>query len=403
MHKIHELKKCLCCGNKNQKIILDLGKQPLANSFHSGKILDHFPLRLNLCEVCWHLQLSHAVNPDLMFKNYLYVSGTSNTLKKYFNEFVELTLSYNKHAKNVLDIACNDGTQLDCYKHKGIQTYGIDPAENLYPIAVSKGHNVVMDYFTGESIKKFGNKKFDIITAQNVFAHNTYPLQFLKLCKKILNDDGILFIQTSQANMISNNEFDTVYHEHISFFNPVSMHTLVSRAGLYINDIQKVDVHGTSYVFVVSKKNDPSPTVETDIQQFKQNKLDDILTYIEYSLRVHKITYTLKHTLEEYKKHNYKIIGYGAAAKGNTLLNFGKIQLDLILDDNPMKHGLLTPGMNINISSPEVLTKLNSNDKILFVPLAWNFYEEIKIKIKSYRNNSADLFIKYFPRIEIEM
>lgn len=219
MSNFKELKECLCCGNSDVRTILDLGNQPLANTYHTGEDLDVYPLKLNLCQNCWHLQLSHAVNPDLMFKNYLYVSGTSNTLREYFDKFVDITLSYNKDAKTVLDIACNDGTQLDSYKRIGIKTYGIDPAENLHTISKEKGHDIVLDYFNIESVKKFGNKKFDIITAQNVFAHNTYPLEFLKICKGILNDDGHIFIQTSQANMVLNNEFDTIYHEHISFFN----------------------------------------------------------------------------------------------------------------------------------------------------------------------------------------
>jgi len=401
-HKIRELKKCLSCGNTYQKTILDLGKQPLANSYHTGEHLEYFPLKLNVCETCWHLQLSHAVNPDLMFKNYLYVSGTSETLRNYFSEFVEFTLSYNKNVKNVLDIACNDGTQLDFYKKKKIQTYGIDPAENLYSIAASKGHNIVMDYFTKNSVKQFGNLKFDIITAQNVFAHNSYPLEFLKICKNILSDEGHLFIQTSQANMILNQEFDTIYHEHISFFNTLSMSTLVERSGLYLNDVQKTHIHGTSYVFVISKKNNPQPTIYADIQEFTNNKLNDITTYVEYSLNAYKTTHELKRVLGEYKKNNYQLVGYGAAAKGNTLLNFGKIQLDFIVDDNPMKHGLLTPGMNIEIRSPDSLVNLDPMTNVLFIPLAWNFYKEIKNKIKRYRDVSSDRFIKYFPQPAIE-
>ena len=190
MNKVNEINRCLCCENLNIRTILDLGNQPLANTYHKGESLEVFPLKLNLCENCWHLQLSHAVDPDLMFKNYLYVSGTSNTLREYFDRFVDITLEYNPNAKNILDIACNDGTQLDSYKRKNLKTYGIDPAENLYPISKEKGHNIILDYFTKESIKKFENIKFDIITAQNVFAHNTYPLEFLRLCKELLDENG---------------------------------------------------------------------------------------------------------------------------------------------------------------------------------------------------------------------
>lgn len=164
-----ENKCCLACGNTNLKTVLDLGDQPLANEYHKGcQTQNKFPLKLNLCESCFHLQLSHTVNPDLMFKHYLYVSGTSKTGRDYFKSFAKKTLEYFPKAKTVLDIASNDGSQLDYYKELGLQTYGIDPATNLYEGATSRGHNVVCDYFNSNSVDKF-NTKFDIITAQNVF------------------------------------------------------------------------------------------------------------------------------------------------------------------------------------------------------------------------------------------
>jgi 2-polyprenyl-3-methyl-5-hydroxy-6-metoxy-1,4-benzoquinol methylase len=402
MTNFKKLKNCLCCNNSDIRTILDLGNQPLANEYHKGEKLNVFPLKLNLCQNCWHLQLSHAVNPDLMFRNYLYVSGTSNTLRKYFDKFVDITLSYNKEAKNVLDIACNDGSQLDSYKKIGIQTYGIDPAENIYKISKRKGHNILLDYFNDKSVNKFGDTKFDIITAQNVFAHNTYPLEFLNVCKKILSDNGHIFIQTSQANMIINNEFDTIYHEHISFFNTFSMLKLIEKAGLYLNDVLKTNIHGTSYVFVISKNQSQKENVLNDVNELIENKLNNTITYIQYALNAYKITYKLKDILTQYKNKGYKLVGYGAAAKGNTLLNFGKIELDYIVDDNPLKQGLLTPGMDIEIKSPEFISTIDSNDKVIFIPLAWNFYKEIRSKIKNYRNIETDIFIKYFPKLTIE-
>jgi 2-polyprenyl-3-methyl-5-hydroxy-6-metoxy-1,4-benzoquinol methylase len=402
MSKVKKLNSCLCCENIDIRTILDLGNQPLANSYHNGENLEVFPLKLNLCQTCWHLQLSHAVDPDLMFKNYLYVSGTSNTLREYFDKFVDITLEYNHNAENVLDIACNDGSQLDSYKKKNLKTYGIDPAENLYTISKEKGHHIVVDYFTTDSVKQFENIKFDIVTAQNVFAHNTYPLEFLKLCKDILSNDGNLFIQTSQANMVINNEFDTIYHEHISFFNTFSMMKLVERSGLYLNDVIKTDIHGTSYVFVISKTKNEKQNIQRDIDFLLRNKLNTTITYIQYALNAYKITYDLKEKLEEYKERGYSLIGYGAAAKGNTLLNFGKVKLDYIVDDNPLKCGLLTPGMDIEIKSPDFISTIDKNTKVVFIPLAWNFYNEIKGKIKSYRNVDGDIFVRYFPKFIIE-
>ena len=397
-----ENKYCLACNNSQLKTILDLNNQPLANNYHRGTRQEEYPLKLNLCDKCYHLQLSHAVNPDLMFLHYLYVSGTTQTLKDYFDYFDETTLKYVPEAKNILDISCNDGTQLDSYKKLGLQTYGIDPAKNLYDNSISKGHKIVCDYFNLNTIHKFDNQaKFDIITAQNVFAHTRYTNDFLESCRQLMHDNSVLFIQTSQANMVLNNEFDTIYHEHLSFFNTKSMKTLVERCGLVLSDVFKTDIHGTSYVFVITKKDLGRNGVKEMLEFEEENGLYNILTYPEYALRCYKATYNLKNKLQQLKEEGYLLIGYGAAAKGNTLLNFGKIDLDFIIDDNPLKQGLFTPGRNIEIISSDCLSDFHKDKKIAFIPLAWNFFKEIKSRIEAKRNNKDDLFIKYFPGLEV--
>ncbi len=395
-------KCCHACGHDDLRTILDLGDQPLANNYHKKEKQQKYPLKLNLCVNCYHLQLSHTVNPDLMFKNYFYVSGTSKTLKEYFNFFAKKTIEYNKNSRSVLDIACNDGTQLDSYKQLGFDTFGIDPATNLYETSSSKGHNIICDYFDSKSIVKFKEKKFDIILAQNVFAHTKYILNFLECCYELMDDNSVLFIQTSQANMIANNEFDTIYHEHLSFFNTNSMKHVVERANLNLSDVFKTDIHGTSYVFVITKKDLGLNSVNQIIEEEKEIGLYDIKTYAEYALKCYTLIQDLKIKLKELKESGYTLIGYGAAAKGNTLLNFGKIYLDFIIDDNPLKQGYYTPGMDIKIVGSDILNTLDFNQKIVYIPLAWNFYEEIKEKIKNKRNNKNDLFIKYFPNIKIE-
>jgi len=398
-----ENNECLACTSSNLRTVLDLGLQPLANEYHKGKNLPEYPLRLNLCQNCFHLQLSCSVNPDLMFKNYLYVSGTTETLRKYFDDFAKETLLYNPDAKSILDIACNDGTQLDSYKKLGLLTFGIDPAENLFSESVKNGHEIFCDYFNSNTISKFGEKKFDLITAQNVFAHTRFTEDFLKSCSNIMHDDSFLFIQTSQSNMVINNEFDTIYHEHISFFNSKSMRSLVERCGLFLNNIFKTDVHGTSYVFVITKTDKGQlKGVAENMKSERKKGLFDVLTYPKYSLKCYKATFKLKNKLEKLKKSGYMIVGYGAAAKGNTLLNFGNIDLDFIIDDNPLKQGLLTPGRNIRIGSPEVLAVMDPKTKIAFIPLAWNFYPEIKRRIQTIRNSKSDIFITYFPKLIIE-
>jgi len=402
MQDAKELKECLCCGSEKLKLVLDLNEQPLANSFKKTAEEDEptFPLCLNICEECTHLQLSHAVNPDLLFKNYLYVSGTSQTLRDYFDWFAKETLTYVPDAETVLDIACNDGSQLNSFKALGLKTYGVDPAENLHPLS-SANHDVVCDYFTDKYAYHYGSKNLDIITAQNVFAHNSYPLEFLKQCKEIMHDASVLFIQTSQADMIRNNEFDTIYHEHLSFFNASSMSALARRAGLCLIDIRKTPIHGNSYMFVFKKTAEDTSKVDAVLTEERDLGLQDMNTYLAYADRASTIVEDLKQTIMHYRMLDYLIVGYGAAAKGNTLLNFGDIHLDYIIDDNPLKQGLYSPGM----STPVVpIAKLDDyvDTKVAFVPLAWNFFTEIRKNIKNKRDREGDVFIKYFPTISVE-
>lgn len=384
--------KCFCCEKIGLKIVLDLNDQPLANSYLKEKTEAEFryPLKLAYCNACTHLQLDAAVDPDLLFKNYLYVSGTTETLRNYFSSFVDLTREYNQGA-DVLDIACNDGSQLDAFKDRGYNTMGIDPAENLYPIS-SKKHEIICNYFNDETVNAI-NKTFDVIIAQNVFAHVRKPFEFLESCKKILKPGGHIFIQTSQADMVHNNEFDTVYHEHLSFFSVRSFSRLVERAGLNLIDVKRTPIHGTSFVFVVSNSGE-----DRSIELVRKEKPLNIDVLREYSVRAKKIAFQAKLKIDTYRRLGYKAVGYGAAAKGNTFLNFGNIELDYIVDDNPLKQGLYTPGRRIPIRSPHLIGL--ETTKILLVPLAWNFFEEIKNKVKNIKETDVK-YLKYFPEVEI--
>ena len=378
--------------------LLDLNEQPLANSYHNNtKKLDKYPLGVNLCNDCYHIQLTHIVNPDLLFKDYLYVSGTTQTLRENFEWFSKFVLEYNPNTKSVLDIACNDGSQLDCFKSKGVETYGIDPAENLYELS-SKNHEVICDYFESDSY----DRKFDVIVAQNVFAHNLNAKKFLDDCYDIMHDDSYLCIQTSQAEMILNNQFDTIYHEHISFFNVNSFNELTKRTNLNLIDVIKTPVHGVSYLFILSKKDINKNKIKNIIDVESVKGLQSKKTYDTYKDNVMSIVKDFKSKIQSARKKDYKIIGYGAAAKGMTFLNFADEKLDYVIDDNPLKQNLHTPGTDIKIKSVNLLEKYSKEDKILFVPLAWNFYNEIKERILKVRKNKNDRFLRYFPQIKEE-
>jgi SAM-dependent methyltransferase len=404
MNNCEEIKTCIACGHDHLIPVLDLKSQPLANSFVKNKFVmqEYYPLAINRCEKCFHVQLTHMVNPDLLFKDYLYVSGTAKTQLDYFDWFANFTIENNERftPKTVLDIGCNDGSQLDVYKKLGMTTYGVDPAENLHEIS-SKKHKVVCGYFDKDSFPR-DSFIFDIITCQNAFAHNTTPLETLKNISNLMDSCSKLYITTSQADMILNNEFDTIYHEHISFYNIKSMNELCKRAGLNLIDVMTHPIHGTSYIFIISKQQKRPYHVQNMIDWEASFGLYSEQKYVDYARNCRRVIDDYSVKIKSLRDNGYTIIGYGASAKGNTFLNASLACPDFIIDDNPLKQGLFTPGVCVPVYGPDWLDKYKDVKSICFVPLAWNFHEEIKKKIKDKRPLNSDIFVRYFPEIFVE-
>jgi hypothetical protein len=300
----------------------------------------------------------------------------------------------------VLDIGCNDGSQLDAFAAIGFSTHGVDPAENLYKTSSKKGHKVVCGFWNKHSVKQLKHDRFGIVVSQNAFAHIPDPVKYLQLLEPLMHDRGLLFIQTSQANMVVNGEFDTIYHEHISFYCIESMRALAKRAGWNLIDAVKTPIHGTSYVFVLSPSRKRPKHIKNLIAM--ESQLQDSSTYESCADKAATIKHTLVRTCEQYKQLGYRLIGYGAAAKGMTLLNYTQLDLECVIDDNPLKQGRFTPGGAIPIVSSDYLATLDKKDKVLFVPLAWNVFKEIKQKITQQRSNPDDRFLRYFPEVDVE-
>jgi SAM-dependent methyltransferase len=397
MKNCEEIKECIACGGNKLESLLDLGLQPLANSFlkSESETESVFPLATNYCTDCFHVQLTHKVNPDLLFKNYLYVSGTAKTQLEYFDWFAKFVVE-NAKPNKVLDIGCNDGSQLDAFKRYGVLTFGVDPAENLHQIS-SKNHHVHCGYFD----ENYSTTDFDAVICQNAFAHNYNQLNFLRNMKRVLSNDGHIYITTSQADMILNGEFDTIYHEHLSFYNIRSMNELCNGVGLNLVEVLKHPIHGNSFIFVISKSKERQSYIELLLNNEATYHLYDENTYEAYVAECKEIIEMFAVEVRNHKTAGKTVIGYGAPAKGNTLLNAANITLDFIIDDNPMKQGLFTPGMRIPIFSSEKL-KEYENEDVVFVPLAWNFFEEIRTKIEKLRPNKKDAFLRYFPYVYTE-
>lgn len=397
---------CLACGSEHVHVALDLGFSPLANSYKDSADQEdaRYPLAVNLCYECYHLQLSHTVDPEIIYKNYMYATGTNSTIHQYCEWFASFVREYNNYhsASKVLDIGCNDGTQLDYFAQLGYKTYGIDPAENLHD-RISSKHTAVCDFFGPTAIDKLLSleRTYDIITAQNVFAHNPAPVEFLQEAKKLMHHNTLLFIQTSQADMVLHNEFDTIYHEHINFFNALSMSEVARRAGLYLVDVIKTPIHGNSYIFVLRNSDERPCNVENIIAMERNAGLFNVITYQQWNANVQHNVLELCLGVKKYREQGYHIVGYGAAAKGMTLLNFSGLELDFIVDDSPLKQGKFAPGTTIPIVAIEELSKIRDDEKVLFIPLAWNFFNEIKERILSVRRVQEDKFMRYFPEVTV--
>ncbi len=392
-----KIKNCLACGSKKITKIFDLNKQPLANSYLKKKnaIEKKYELKVNTCLDCTHLQLSIAVDPKIIYRNYDYVSGTTQTYLRYMKQFYNFCIKNSSKVvyKNILDIGCNDGSQLDVFKKKGYKTYGVDPARNIFKIS-SKKHKIYCDFFNKKMIKKI-NKKFDLIILQNSFAHNPKPFDLLSNLKKLMHEKSTLIIQTSQADMCKNREFDTIYHEHINFFNVKSMLQLTKRAKLKLHNVEKKTIHGSSYLFVIKLKSNSNKIKKI----IKKEKFLNYSYYKKWANECSRKVKIIKNNIKNIKKEKV-IIGYGAAAKANTFLNFSKIKLDYIIDDNEFKQNKFCPGSKIPIKPRNFLKTFNEDIGLL--PLAWNFYNEIKIRVKKVRPNKKDFFILCFPKYKLE-
>ncbi len=392
-------KTCRCCGSSSLEKVLDLGQQPLANSYMKEvKALDTYQLELMVCGDCFHSQLSIVVEPDEMFRHYLYVSGTSRTLRAHFEDLAEEACERSGLGRpRVLDLASNDGTLLEAFRKRGAKVVGVDPAANLVQLAREKYLDVIAGYWP--NVGEVLGGEFDIITACNVLAHVDSPKDFLSAALAHLDEDGEIIVEFPYCKeMILNCEFDTIYHEHLSYFLVGPFLTLLESIGAYAHDIKTVPIHGGSLRIFI-KKGDPIhcdkalAMVGLEVAQL----LYQMTTYFTFRDKVYSNALSLKELTWKLVSEGQKVIGYGASAKGNTLLNYVKLPLAYIVDDNPLKHGYFTPGQGILIRpTSEVEGEEQSLNVVL---LAWNFAREIKENWNKLRAGKGDYFIQYVPSV----
>ena len=410
--KYHKKNECRICSSQDLELILDLGEQPLANAFLKkedlGKNENRFPLRLFLCKNCFLLQLLDIVEKEFLFKQYLYLTSASkpivNHFKKYafevYNEFLK-----GKEKSLVIEIGSNDGSLLQEFKKLGTSVLGIEPAENIAKMANNAGiptKNAFLTYDIAEKISV--ERQATVIVANNVFGHVDNLHEFMKCIKNLLKDEGVFVFEVPYLlDLIKKLEFDTVYHEHLSYFSLGPLKKLMNDSGFEIINVEKQNVHGGTIRVFASKKNNLNPKKHLEEfliseQRFGINELE---TYRKFSNDVEQLKTSLIKELEKLKKENKIIFGYGSPAKGNVLLNYCNIDtkfLDFIIDTTPLKQGLYTPGTHIPVKSNRDI-KEKESIQIAFL-LAWNYQKEILEKENKFRNNGGKFLIPIpSPRI----
>ncbi|GAB5356572.1 hypothetical protein AAMO2058_000301500 [Amorphochlora amoebiformis] len=423
-HTHYDSIPCPVCGSHELQSTLDLGEQPLANDFQptaeEAQACPRHKLHLVRCRKCNHLYLSTMVNRQALFSKYLYKSGTSRTLQEYFKWLAqkvasEIVRPSRNSSGKVLEIASNDGSQLDQFKKIGWDTYGVDPAANIVPESVQKGHKAKVGFWgVGEFDHLPPPTELDAIVAQNVFAHVPSPLAFLKACKKVMSPFTKLYIQTSQCNMHQKGQFDTAYHEHISFFTAHSFRKAAELAGLHMAAFELTPIHGTSCLvtYVLPTENRSvgkvGPTAQKRInQEDSKDGLTHDFFYIKYGNRARFTRDWISHQLAGLHKSGYAIGAYGAAAKGMVLLHFmltspdsEKWKLKFVVDDAPMKQNMFCPGTDIPVKPKSYLKTMTASKEskpLALIILAWNFWPEIKSNIAKVLIGTVTSIIAILP------
>ncbi|MEK7169857.1 MAG: class I SAM-dependent methyltransferase [Patescibacteria group bacterium] len=403
---------CRICKGKNLSRILSFGPTPPANAFLRTDELSrsepYYPLDVNLCGVCGLVQLADVVDSRILFKDYVYVSSTSPVFIAHFGAFAkEVFTRFNLSKKSlVVDIGSNDGILLRPFKKLGARVLGVEPDTSIANLARKAGIPTVSEFFTPNTTKKILQKygSADVITATNVFAHIDDIHAVAKGVKMLLTKEGVFIIEAPYlVDFLDKNLFDTVYHEHLSYLSVSALSHFFEGVGMKIIDVERVDSHGGSLRVFAKKKNatgTPSLAVQELLTLEKLKGLREEKVYLEYELRILENRAKLLSMLTGLKKSGKRVAGYGAPAKGNTLLNFfsiGKELLEYIVDDSPHKQGRHTPGKRIPVVSSKLLID-NPPDYLLI--LAWNFAPSIIAKNEAFRKKGGK-FIIPVPRPRI--
>jgi 2-polyprenyl-3-methyl-5-hydroxy-6-metoxy-1,4-benzoquinol methylase len=405
--------KCRVCKKKIKDFFCDLGSTPLANSFLKNKNYikkeKNHPLKVYYCKKCYLPQLPEHIKAENIFSTYDYFSSYSKTWIEHSKNFVNKFLKkYNlDKSKKICEIASNDGYLLQFFKNKGYDVLGIEPATNVADAAIKKKIPTLKLFFgqkTAKKIKKiFGLQ--DLIICNNVYAHVPDILDFTKGLKELISTEGIITIEFPHfLNLIKKKQFDTIYHEHFSYLSLHSTNKILQKFDFVIFKVEKISTHGGSLRIYIKNKMSKKIKIDKSFKSiFDQEKKSNIfkkVTMQKFSSKLEKTKKDFINLLINLKIEKKKVAAYGAAAKGNTFLNYcniGSSLIDFVVDKNPSKVGKLLPGSHLKIFSANKLKKFKP-DYLVILP--WNIKGEIIKQIKNIGLKTK--FITAIPKIIID-
>jgi SAM-dependent methyltransferase len=399
---------CIVCREGRIEEFLDLGETALANEFIAAEDLEgHDPsydLRVGFCHGCGHVQLTTPVPPDRMFRTYLYQSSASSTLTEHLRDLAQtLVARYGLGATDlVVDIGCNDGTLLRAFRDEGVRTLGVDPAENLAALDQS-GLDRYVGFFgldtVDEIVARWGHAS--LATATNTFPHIPQLDGFVQAMGRLLAPGGTFVVEAHYLlDFIEQGAFDTIYHEHISYWALGPMITLFDRFGMDVVHVERLPIHHGQLRAAIRRRGEGEidPSVPALLERERAAGLDRFETYEQFGAQVRQARDDLQAALARLRKDGKRIAAYGAPAKGNTLLSYLGLDRDTveyIADRSPLKQGRFTPGTHIPVVPAEQLLADQPDYAIL---LAWNFEDEVLAQQAEYRRRGGR-FLVPVPRL----
>jgi len=405
--------QCRFCNTTLEQTFVDLGMSPLCESFllpdQLNQMEPFYPLKVYVCNNCFLVQLEEYVSPENIFTEYAYFSSYSDSWLQHARNYTELMIEkFHLTSKNqVIELASNDGYLLQYFVEKGIPSLGVEPAKNVAKVAVEKGIPTITEFFGVKLAHEMAQsgQKADLLLGNNVLAQVPDINDFVAGMKITLNSHGVITMEFPHLmRLIEGNQFDTIYHEHFSYFSFIASERIFAEHGITLFDVEELKTHGGSIRIYGRHVEDKTKPVSERALEMRDRELRAGYNRMEiYSTFAEKVKETKRKMLQiliDLKRQGKRVVGYGAPGKGNTLLNYCGIRndfLDYTVDRSPYKHGRFTPGTHIEIFPPEKIRQ-DRPDYLLILP--WNLKDEI-IRQMSCIKEWGGKFIVPIPEAEV--